>query len=87
MAVTSEIRIIPILGVARVRSELEAESNVNEVEDELITKITKMLGDHSSGDSACILECAQLRIIAAKRGHSIMLYFFYKTSGELVNLQ
>lgn len=39
----------------RVHAELETESDVNEVENELITKFTKMLGDRSLEDSTRIL--------------------------------
>src|SRR6218665_3540121 len=79
--------MVIISGVVRVRSELETESDVNQVEDELITKITELLEDRSLGDSARILECSQLRLIAAKRGNSIILYFFCHTLAELVDLQ
>ena len=70
-----------------MRSELETESHVNQVEDELITKITEVLEDRSLGDSARILECSQLRLIAAKRGNSVILYFFCQTMTELVHLK
>src|SRR6218665_3802943 len=46
-----------------------------------------MLGDRSLGDSARILECTQLRLIAAKRGNSVILYFFCKTLTDLIQLQ
>ncbi len=65
---------------------METESDVNEVEDELITKFTEMLGDRSLGDSVRILECTQLRLIAAKKGNSVIPYRT-KTLTELVNLQ
>jgi len=66
---------------------LETESDTNEVEDELIKKLTDMLGDRFLEDSPRILERTQLRLIAAKRGNSIILYFVCKTMAELVDLQ
>ena len=58
-----------------------------QIEDELITKITELLEDRSLGDSARILECSQLRLIAAKRGSSIILYFVCKSLPDLVHLK
>ena len=78
--------IVIISEVVRVRPELETESDVNEVEDELITKFTEMLGDRSLGDSVRILECTQLRLIAAKKGNSV-IPDRSKTLTELVDLQ
>ena len=60
---------------------------MNLVEDELITKITELLGDRTLGDSARILECSQLRLIAVKRGNSVILYFICKTMTEFVHLK
>ena len=79
--------MVIISGVVRVRSELQTDGVVNEVEDELVAKFTEMLGDRSLGESARILERTQLRLIAAKKGNSVILYFFCKTSADLVQLQ
>lgn len=72
--------------VVRVHANLQG-VDVNHTEDELITRITELLSGRSQEDSSRILEVAQLRIIGAKKGESVVLFVFCKTLTELLDLK
>src|SRR6218665_2511540 len=71
----------------RVHANLEVENaNVEEFEDEIICKLTRPLGNLSLDEGTRLLELAKQRFIAAKKGHSIVLYIHCKTPDELLQL-
>src|SRR5688572_3708215 len=72
--------------VVRVHATLQG-VDFDHTEDELIARITELLNGRSEEDSSRILEVAQLRIIGAKKGQSIVLYIFSKTLSDLLDLK
>src|SRR6218665_2440759 len=55
-------------------------------EDEIVARLTNVLSGSSIEESSRILERVQLNILAAKKGHSILLYIWCKTMEELLHL-
>ena len=71
----------------RVHANLEVENaNVEELEDEIISNLTRPLGNLSLDEGTRLLELAKQRFIAAKKGHSIAIYIHCKTQDELLKL-
>lgn len=56
------------------------------MEDEIISQITKVLENRPPDEAIRLLELTQLRIIAARKGHSIILYIHCLTHDELLQL-
>src|SRR6218665_3721476 len=73
--------------VVRVHANLEGVvGNLDEMEDDIISQLTIVLGNRTPDEASRLMELAYQRIIAAKKGHSIVLYIHCMTQDELVQL-
>lgn len=73
--------------IVRVHANLEeAVGNVNELEDEIIRQFRKVLKNRPFDEAIRLLDETKVEIIAAKKGHSIVLFIHCKTHDELLQL-
>lgn len=73
--------------VVRVHANLEgAVGNVDELEEAIISQITKVLENRSWDEATRLLELTQMRIIATSKGHSIVIYIHCTTDDDLLQL-
>ena len=73
--------------LVRIHANLEGTNeNVDESEDEIITKLRKVLENRSADEAIRLLDETKLGIIAAKKGHSIVIYIHCKTHDGLLQL-
>ena len=71
----------------RVHASLEAgDGNVDELEDDIITQLKRVLERRPLDEAIRLLELTKLGIIAAKKGHSIVLYIRCKTHDKMLQL-
>src|SRR6218665_2244979 len=73
--------------LVRIHANLEGTNeNVDESEDEIITKLRKVLENRSADEAIRLLDETKLGIIAARKGHSIVIYIHCRTHDELLQL-
>ena len=73
--------------LVRVHANLEgATGNVDELEDEIITEFRKVLENRPLDEAIQLLDHTKLRIIAVKKGHSIVIYIHCKSHDKLLQL-
>lgn len=69
----------------RVHANLDGE-NVSEAENEISTAMANMILDRSIEEANRIFQLAQLKVIAAKKGQSIVLYIYCMTIEDVQQL-
>src|SRR6218665_543683 len=79
-------RFLLFIVVVRVHANLDGE-NVDEAENEIVTRMAKMLIENSIDQPSRIFTLVHQRVIAAKKGQSIVLYIHCKTIQELQELK
>jgi len=79
---------VNVLGlvVVRVHASLGNDKDADQIEDEIITRFKDILRDKSLDEVNRIMEDIDLTIIAAKKGLSVVLYVYCRTTTELTNL-
>src|SRR6218665_508682 len=75
-----------LLVVVSIHANLQG-IDFDSTEDVIITRITELLNGRSPEDSSRILEGAQIRIIGARKGQSVVIYIFCKTLSDLLDLK
>ena len=84
-SITNEL-IILILVVVRVHVNLGNDKDADHIEDDIITRFKDILKMKSLDEASRILKDIDLTIIAAKKGHSVVLYVYCRTATELMDL-
>ena len=72
--------------VVRVHANLGNDKDADHTEDNIIARFKDILKAKSLDEASRILEDIDLTIIAAKKGHSVVLYVYCRTATELTNL-
>jgi|SRR6218665_61474 len=60
--------------------------DTDHTEDDIIVIIDDILRGKSPEEMCCILKKTELNVIAAKKGHNIILYVYCRTARELMDL-
>ena len=72
--------------MVRVHADLGNGSDADRTEDDIITRFTDILSGKSLDEASRILAEIELKVIAAKKGHSVVLYVYCRTATELIDL-
>lgn len=72
--------------VVRVHADLGTGKDADHTEDDIITRFTDILSGKSLDEASRILKEIELTVIAAKKGHSVVLYVYCRTATELTDL-
>ena len=72
--------------VVRVHANLGNNKDADHTEDDIITRFTDVLSGKSLDEASHILKEIELKVIAAKKGHSVVLYVYCRTAKELTYL-
>ena len=72
--------------MVRVHTDLGNNKDADHIEDDIIRKFTDILSGKSPDEASRILTEIEMKVIAAKKGHSIVLYIYCRTKTELMNL-
>ena len=72
--------------VVRVHANLGNSENADQTEDDIITRFTDILSGKSQDEVSRILEEIQVKVIAAKKGQSVILYFYCTKASDLTDL-
>ncbi len=71
----------------RVHANLEGTvGNVDQLEEEIISRLTEVLENRPLEEATRLLEITQQRLIAARKGQSIVIYIHCMTNDELLQL-
>ena len=72
--------------MVRVHADLGNDKDADHTEDDIITRFKDILSGKSLDEASRILEDIDLTVIAAKKGHSVVLYVYCRTATELTDL-
>ena len=72
--------------MVRVHGDLGNDKDADHTEDNIISIIADILSGKSLEETSRILKKTELKVIAAKKGHSVVLYVYCRTDKELMDL-
>jgi|SRR6218665_292998 len=78
--------MILVLVVVRVHAELENVKDADHTEDDIVAIFADILSGKSENEASRILKKTELKILAAKKGHSVVLYVYCRTETDLRDL-
>jgi len=72
--------------VVRVHTDLGNDKDADRAEDDIIARFKDILSAKSLDEASRILKEIELTVIAAKKGHSVVLYVYCRTETDLIDL-